>query len=84
MLFVFNTYSVIEKNDSNDVGLNEKNGTYGFDSIFRQSSISFICAVSTDIGLLDIIQLPVMRKLFHHHIIQVLANGIIIQKLAHD
>jgi len=36
-----NIFSLIEKNAYNDVGLNEKNGTYGYDTYLRKSFFSF-------------------------------------------
>jgi len=44
----FNIFSLVEKNEYNDIGLNEKNGTYGFDSYMRKSTLSFITAVSSE------------------------------------
>ncbi len=40
-------FSLIEKNDYNDPGLNEKNGTYGLDTYLRKSYTLFLAGVSS-------------------------------------
>ena len=41
-LFLYNSiFSIIEKNDYNDPGLVEKNGTYGLDSYMRKSYVFY-------------------------------------------
>ena len=46
-----NIFSLIEKNSYNDVGLNEKNGTYDYDTYLRKSFFSFF----TGLGFYPII-----------------------------
>ena len=41
-IFLLNSlFPIIEKNDYNDPGLNEKNGIYGLDNYLRKSYIMF-------------------------------------------
>ncbi len=47
IFFYYNLFSLIEKNDFNDPGLNEKNGTYGFASYLRKSYLMFFTGVGS-------------------------------------
>jgi len=54
LISVYSIYPLIEKNDYNDSGLNEKNGTYGLSSYLRKSYALFFASIGlnyySDIG----------------------------------
>lgn len=48
ILLSYSLFSLIEKNDNNDVGLVEKNGTFGFSPYMRSSYFQFLTGVGTN------------------------------------